>query len=64
MEQFKKSWEITKNWQLFFPVIGLIGLFYSGYKIAGLFSKENHIAFQIVFALLIAFILLEGNENF
>jgi hypothetical protein len=58
MKQFKKRWEITKNWQLLFPLIGLLGLFYTGYKLAGLFRKENHIAFQIVFALLITFFLL------
>ncbi|WP_299248267.1 DUF6787 family protein [uncultured Lacinutrix sp.] len=58
MKQFKKRWEITKNWQLLFPLIGLLGLFYSSFKIAGLFRKESHIAFQIAFALLIAFFLL------
>jgi len=59
MQEFKKRWEITKNWQLLFPIIGLLGLFYSGYKIAGLFRQEYHIAFQIVFALLITFFLLK-----
>ena len=58
MKQFKKRWEITKNWQLLFPLIGLLGLFYSSFKIAGLFRKESHIAFQIAFALLITFFLL------
>ncbi|WP_055445848.1 DUF6787 family protein [Lacinutrix mariniflava] len=58
MEQFKKRWEITKNWQLLFPIIGILGLFYSGFKIAGLFREENHIAFQIAFALLITFFLI------
>ncbi|RLJ68804.1 hypothetical protein CLV86_0193 [Lacinutrix venerupis] len=59
MQEFKKRWEITKNWQLLFPLLGLIGLFYSGYKIAGLFREENYIAFQIAFALLITFFLLK-----
>ncbi|WP_452224535.1 DUF6787 family protein [Lacinutrix chionoecetis] len=58
MKQFKERWEITKNWQLVYPIIGLVGLFYTGFKIAGLFRKENHIAFQIAFALLITFFLL------
>jgi len=59
MQEFKKRWEITKNWQLLFPIIGLLGLFYSSYKIAGLFRQEYHIVFQIVFALLITFFLLK-----
>jgi len=34
MEKFKKDWEIDKNWQLIFPVIGIIALGYSAYKIS------------------------------
>ena len=59
MQEFKKRWEITKNWQLLFPVIGLLGLFYSSYRLAGLFLKEYHFTFQIVFALVIMFFLLK-----
>ena len=59
MKQFKKHWEITKNWQLLFPLAGLLGLFYSSYKISGLFLKDNHIAFQIVIALIFAYFLLK-----
>jgi len=59
MEQFKTRWEITKNWQLLFPALGLLGLFYSGYKLANLIIKNYHIAFKILTALLIAFFLLK-----
>ncbi|MEJ6791399.1 MAG: hypothetical protein QNK89_01310 [Lacinutrix sp.] len=59
MEQFKKRWEITKNWQLLFPIIGLLVLFYSSFKLAGLFLKTFHVAFQIVLALIISFFLLK-----
>lgn len=58
MEQFKQRWEIQENWQLLFPVLGLLGLFYSAYKITGLFREEYHIGFKIAFALLISFFLL------
>ncbi|WP_066218582.1 DUF6787 family protein [Formosa haliotis] len=34
MEKFKKHWEITKNWQLIFPIVGLLTLIYSGFKIS------------------------------
>lgn len=59
MQEFKKRWEITKNWQLLFPLIGFLGLFYSAYKIAGVFIQEYHFAFQIIFAFLITFFLLK-----
>ncbi|OIQ23931.1 DUF6787 family protein [Lacinutrix sp. MedPE-SW] len=59
MKAFKKRWEITENWQLLFPALGLLGLFYSAYRLTGLFRKEYHIAAQIAFALLITFFLLK-----
>ncbi len=36
MQKFKDRWEITENWQLIFPFLGLLGLLYSSYK----FSKK------------------------
>ncbi|WP_299889659.1 DUF6787 family protein [uncultured Lacinutrix sp.] len=60
MEQFKLRWNIQKNWQLIFPLLGLAGLFYSGYKLANLFSKDYHISITIALALLISFFLLKG----
>ena len=59
MEQFKKHWEISRNWQLLFPVFGLLGLFYSALKLAELFLKAYNITFQIVLALIISHILLK-----
>ena len=32
MKKFKKKWEITKNWQLLFPLLGLAILGYSSFK--------------------------------
>lgn len=37
MKKFKKSWQITKNWQLLFPFIGLLFLGYSSFKLVYLF---------------------------
>lgn len=34
MENFKKRWEITKNWQLIYPFLGLIASFFCGYLIS------------------------------
>jgi len=59
MIEFKKRWEITKNWQILFPFAGLVILCYLGYKFAGLWLKDYHIAIQLVCGLFIAYILLK-----
>jgi hypothetical protein len=33
MQKFKDRWEIKDNWQLVFPVLGLLGLLFSSYLI-------------------------------
>ncbi|MBT8271178.1 MAG: hypothetical protein KJO25_03945, partial [Bacteroidia bacterium] len=45
-------WEITNNWQLLYPVAGILGLGYSAYKLASLFNIEQRL-WQIVLALAI-----------
>lgn len=59
MNNFKANWEITKNWQLLFPFLGIIILVYSSLKIALAFAKEWHIAFVLIITLIIAYILLK-----
>ena len=59
MKNFKKHWEIKHNWQLIFPIIGIIGLLYSGYKLALIFTKEYHLIVTIIASLLICYILLK-----
>jgi len=59
MEDFKKRWEITKNWQLFFPLVGLLGLFYSSYKILSVLKSELHVALKLTISILITSILLK-----
>lgn len=34
MENFKKRWEITKNWQLIHPLLGLVATFFCAYLIS------------------------------
>jgi len=41
MKQFKLRWEIQKNWQLIFPVLGIISLLFSSYLISK--SINNYI---------------------
>ena len=33
MQKFKDRWEIQANWQFIFPVLGIVGLLFSGYLI-------------------------------
>ena len=58
LENFKKKWEITSNWQLIFPFLGIIGLFYSSYKLATIFTIDSLI-FNIALTLVLSFILLK-----
>lgn len=57
MEHFKKRWEIDKNWQLLFPFLGLLGLFYSAYKFTGIFNKNFPVILKLIIALFITFLL-------
>ena len=59
METFKNKWEITKNWQLLFPVLGVITLFYSAYKIVNAFLKDFNVFFKIALATTLFYILLK-----
>ena len=59
MENFKTKWEINQNWQLVFPLIGVLGLLYSAFKLAGLFLKDWHVGFKIALTIIIYFILLK-----
>ena len=52
LKDFKTRWEITKNWQLLYPVLGIIGLAYSAYKIAYVISNSLPIYVTILFAVI------------
>lgn len=34
LETLKNNWQISKNWQLLYPVVGTTGCLYTGFKIA------------------------------
>ena len=59
MKKFKQTWEITKNWQLIFPIIGILALLYFGYRFSFLITGNLHISITIVFALVLAYIMLK-----
>jgi len=67
MENFKKRWEIEKNWQLIHPFLGIIGILLSAYlisrRILGLFidSTEDKVLYYsliIVLVLGLSYLLL------
>ncbi|MBR9845610.1 MAG: hypothetical protein GYB35_05630 [Algicola sp.] len=59
LETFKSRWEIQKNWQLLFPVLGLIGLGYSAYKLAFALTGSYTFLLTISIAVLLFYLLLK-----
>jgi len=58
VKKFKQRWEITQNWQLIYPIVGVIALAYSVYKLVLLFSFDN-IEITILLSCILFFILLK-----
>lgn len=59
MEQFKQTWQITKNWQLIFPIAGLVILIYSALKISKLIFEDVNMAVVGLSTLVVSFVLLK-----
>lgn len=59
MEKFKKHWEIQHNWQLLFPVMGLVILAYSAFKMANAFLDVYGLIPIIIAAIVIFYLLLK-----
>lgn len=59
MQKFRNRWQITENWQLLFPLLGLIGLVLSAYKVTNLLFSESLIFLKISVTLFISFVLLK-----
>ncbi len=57
IKNFKKHWEISSNWQLIFPFMGLAGLFYAANKLVNLFNIEP-VFFKFFLILVTTYILL------
>lgn len=58
MQKFKTRWEIKTNWQLIFPLLGILGLIYSSYKLSTLFIKDSLVINSII-TIVISFMLLK-----
>lgn len=59
MENFKKRWQIQYNWQLLFPVLGILALAYSSYKIASLILSDVHFGITLTVAIVFYYLLLK-----
>ena len=58
MQKFKQKWEISKNWQLLYPLFGVLSLLYSAYKLSVLIFNDS-ILLNILGTAVIFFILLK-----
>jgi hypothetical protein len=59
MENFKKRWEIEKNWQLLFPIIGVLGLAYSAFRFSKSIMGDYGGAIVVTASAIIFFIILK-----
>mgnify|MGYP003109040486 CR=1 FL=1 len=59
MKKFKETWEIQQNWQLLFPVLGLVGLLYSCFRLASLFPFLENIIIQLIATSVLFIVLLK-----
>ncbi|EMQ94080.1 hypothetical protein D778_01092 [Xanthomarina gelatinilytica] len=59
METFKKNWDIQQNWQLIFPLLGLVGLLYSSFKLANALIKDMHILIVLALTAILFIVLLK-----
>ena len=58
MKAFKAAWEIKQNWQLLFPLIGLVSLGYSAFKITSLLPLTE-LYITILVAVVLFYVLLK-----
>jgi len=59
VDKLKENWEIGRNWQLIFPLLGILGLGYSSFRLSSLFLKEYNILFNLILSAIIFFGLLK-----
>ena len=58
MQKFKQTWEISKNWQLLYPIFGILGLIYSAYKISVAIFKDS-IFLNVIGVIVLFYVLLK-----
>lgn len=60
MNKFKERWEIQQNWQLIFPLMGMVLLGYSAFKLATLVTGNSSPILTILASIVLTFLLLKG----
>ncbi len=59
MQKFKERWQIQENWQLIFPLMGILGTIYSSFKLAKVFLKESNIYLTASFTLVLSYVIIK-----
>lgn len=59
IEKFKSSWEIQQNWQLIFPLFGIIALGYSAFKLSNIIFNKHQYILLIASTIILFFGLLK-----
>ncbi|MEP3836081.1 MAG: DUF6787 family protein [Algibacter sp.] len=59
MDKLKTRWEIKSNWQFIFPLLGLLGLGYSAFRLSSLFLNNSNIVFNLILSTILFFALLK-----
>ncbi|WP_242204991.1 DUF6787 family protein [Aestuariivivens insulae] len=59
MDKLKERWDINKNWQFVFLLLGIVALGYCSYKLANLFFSNQNIVPISLLGLTFFFILLK-----
>ena len=59
MQNFKERWQIKKNWQLIFPLLGILGVVYSSFKLARVLTKDFNLILTIGITAIVSFLLIK-----
>lgn len=59
MQKFKNRWEIHHNWQLLFPILGILGLLYAGYLVSNFLTNTLPIYITILVSLIFSYLFLK-----
>lgn len=59
MQKFKNRWEIQHNWQLVFPILGLLGLLFAGYLASTTLTKSLPIFVTVLVTFIFAYLFLK-----
>ena len=59
IKRIKSSWEITHNWQLIYPLLGVLSTYYLGYKIGVKVIQTSTTVIQLILGLVVGHMILK-----